>query len=395
MTGPWKLSSPVHGLAGRAPWRPVLARAWVAFGSWTCPAATTVLAVDLLARPPPIGPAANRPSPAMSSPRPPPSCARTGSPPWWRTSGGCASTQSGSCPQSVTRTSFSMAGTCSRCRTLLRIPPSSTWRMRRCRTRRGPPPTCRCPRWSRPPPAYPSPVSSTTPAQRAWLITVVPGSPAEGRPVTTELAGQVGALAARTSLALQGLFHRAGGRVLDWDVRRAQHVLGEPDVLGSLGALGPPVAGVLPRLAAAADATAALPAGLNNADVTLTNILTSASPGEPAITGLIDFGDMHHTAHVCDLAVTLDLAGAVLAGYQRHRPLTPQEADVLGDLVIGRLALTLVISQRRSAAHEDNQTYIRQYDTSTRRILGELLDLGPDQVTRRLHTLAGTSRVIV
>ena len=66
----------------------------------------------------------------------------------------------------------------------------------------------------------------------ARLITVVPGSPAEGRPVTTELAGQIGALAARTSLALQGLFHRAGGRVLDWDVRRAHHVLGEPDVLG-------------------------------------------------------------------------------------------------------------------------------------------------------------------
>ena len=120
---------------------------------------------------------------------------------------------------------------------------------------------------------------------------------------------------------------------------------------------------------------------------------------------------MHHTAHVCDLAVTLtsvvrntarqqpagtwDLAGAVLTGYQRHRPLTPQEADVLGDLIIGRLALTLAISQRRLAANEDHQAYISQYDTSTRRILGELLDLGPGQVTRRLHTLAGTGRVIL
>jgi Ser/Thr protein kinase RdoA (MazF antagonist) len=245
----------------------------------------------------------------------------------------------------------------------------------------------------------------------ARLITVVPGSPAEGRPVTTELAGQVGALAARTSLALQGLFHRAGGRVLDWDVSRTHHLLGEPDVLNRLGALGPRVARVLPRLAAAADATTALPAGLNHADVTLTNILTSTAQGAPAITGLVDFGDMHHTAHVCDLAVTLtsvlrntarqqptgtwDLAGAVLTGYQRHRPLTPQEANVLGDLIISRLALTLVISQRRSATQEDNQAYISQYDASTRRILGELLDLGPDQVTRRLHTLTGTSRVIL
>jgi 4-aminobutyrate aminotransferase-like enzyme/Ser/Thr protein kinase RdoA (MazF antagonist) len=243
----------------------------------------------------------------------------------------------------------------------------------------------------------------------ARLITVVPGSPAEGRPVTTELAGQIGALAARTSLALQGLFHRAGGRILDWDVRRAHHLLSEPDALSSLGVLGPRVAGLLPRLAAAAGATGALPAGLNHADITLTNILTGTTPGTPRITGLIDFGDMHHTAHVCDLAVTLtavlrntagqqpagtwDLAGAVLAGYQRHRPLTPQEADVLGDLIVGRLALTLVISQRRSSVDEDNQTYVNQYDTSTRRILEEFLDLGPGQVTRRLHSLAGTSRV--
>ena len=245
----------------------------------------------------------------------------------------------------------------------------------------------------------------------ARLITVVPGSPAEGRPVTTDLAGQIGALAARTSLALHGLFHRAGGRILDWDVRRAHHVLGQPDVLGRFGALGPRLASILPRLAAAADATKALPAGLNHADITLTNILTSTTLGPPAITGLIDFGDMHHTAHVCDLAVALtsvvrntaaqqlagtwDLAGAALTGYQRHRPLTPQEVDVLGDLIISRLALTLAISQRRLAAHQDNQAYIGQYDASTRRLLGELLDLGPDQITRRLHTLTGISRVIL
>jgi 4-aminobutyrate aminotransferase-like enzyme/Ser/Thr protein kinase RdoA (MazF antagonist) len=244
----------------------------------------------------------------------------------------------------------------------------------------------------------------------ARLITVVPGSPAEGRPVTTELAEKIGDLAARTCLALQGLFHRAGGRVIDWDVRRAHHVLGKPDVLDSLGTLGPRLAGLLPRLADAADATADLPAGLNHADLTLTNILTDSTLGSARITGLIDFGDMHHTAHICDLAVTLtsvvrntarrqpagtwDLADAVLMGYQRHRLLTRQEVDVLGYLIISRLGLTLAISQRRSAAYADNQAYISQYDASTRRILEELLDLGPDQITHRLHTITGTGRAI-
>jgi 4-aminobutyrate aminotransferase-like enzyme/Ser/Thr protein kinase RdoA (MazF antagonist) len=255
----------------------------------------------------------------------------------------------------------------------------------------------------------------------ARLITVVPGQPAEGRPVTGELAAEIGALAARTSLALQGLFHRAGERVLDWDVRRAEAVLGQPGVLDGLGALGLRLADVLSRLRAAAQATRALPAGLHHADVTLTNVLVDTNVlsdldqerlqgghRRPSITGLIDFGDMHHTARICDLAVTLtsvlrntadqqpadtwELTAAVLEGYQHHQPLTPHEVEVLGDLVIARLGLTLAISQRRSAAYADNLAYISQYDVSTRGVLEELLDFGSDSVTRRLHTYAGTGR---
>jgi 4-aminobutyrate aminotransferase-like enzyme/Ser/Thr protein kinase RdoA (MazF antagonist) len=249
----------------------------------------------------------------------------------------------------------------------------------------------------------------------ARLITVVPGQSHEGRPVTRDLAEQAGALAARTSLALQGLFHRAGGRVFDWDVRRAPAVLANPGVLDRLGAPGRELAGLLPRLAAAARATGALPGGLNHADVTLTNILTSGGRDSrdragdgTVITGLIDFGDIHHTAHVCDLAATLaavlrntadeqpagtwELAAAVLDGYQRHRLLSGAEAEVLGDLVLARLALTAAISSRRSAAHPENRTYISQYDASNGRVLEELLGLGPEALTRRLRVLTGTAR---
>src|SRR5204863_453386 len=81
----------------------------------------------------------------------------------------------------------------------------------------------------------------------ARLITVLPGRPAEGQPISTGLAAQIGALAARTSLALQGLFHRAGDRVIDWDVRRAPAVLAGPGVLESLEGPGGP-GGLGPRL---------------------------------------------------------------------------------------------------------------------------------------------------
>jgi 4-aminobutyrate aminotransferase-like enzyme/Ser/Thr protein kinase RdoA (MazF antagonist) len=229
------------------------------------------------------------------------------------------------------------------------------------------------------------------------LITVLPGTPLQGRVVTGPMAGQVGAVAARTSLALQGYFHPAGGRTLDWDVRRLPSVARAADVGGALADLAA-------RVEPALRASLLLPAGLQHADATLTNILTD---GE-TVTGVIDLGDMHHTAAVCDLAATLTsvlrnsterhdldtwaLADAVLRGYQRHRPLSPAEADVLGELVLARLVLTLVISGARATRHPDNHTYITQYDTATDRVLDELAALRPTELAERFARMAGTSR---
>lgn len=238
---------------------------------------------------------------------------------------------------------------------------------------------------------------------QARLLTVVPGRPLEGTPTSTATAEQVGALAARTSVALQGLFHPAAARSLDWDVRRAPIVLSGA-VLGELGTAGPILRALLDRMTAAADATAGLPSGPQHADVTLTNVLAAGG----VVTGLIDFGDMHHTAAVCDLAVTLtsvlrntageqlhdtwELVAAVLCGYQRHRQLAPAEVDVLGDLVLARLGLTLALSARRVQTHSENATYINQYDASTRRVLDHLAALEADELQDRFHTLAGTRR---
>lgn len=241
----------------------------------------------------------------------------------------------------------------------------------------------------------------------ARLITVLPGAAAEGQPITLDLAEQIGALAARTSIALQGLFHPGGGRILDWDVRRAPQLLRDPAVLEELGAPGRTIEALLPRLATAAAATTALPGGLQHADVTLTNVLITEGDA-PTVTGLIDFGDMQHTAAVCDLAVTLTsvlrntassqtadtwaLTSAVLNGYQRHRTLSHPEVEILGDLVLARLGLTIAISSRRAAKFEDNLDYIDQYNRSTTRVLGELAALPADVLAHRMHRLAGTGR---
>jgi 4-aminobutyrate aminotransferase-like enzyme/Ser/Thr protein kinase RdoA (MazF antagonist) len=225
----------------------------------------------------------------------------------------------------------------------------------------------------------------------ARLITLLPGAPLEGRPLDLDLAAQVGAIAGCVSVALQGFFHPAAGRSLLWDVRQM------PDVVASAG-IG--MAGLVDRVRPALAATAALPSGIQHADVTLTNVLA----GDGVVTGVIDFGDMHHTAKVADLAVTLAsvlrgsgeedrlwrLAEAVLRGYQRQQLLSTAEVVVLGELVIARLLTTLAVSALRRGTHADNVRYITQYDNSSNRTLELLTALPPDDLADRLNRLAGT-----
>ncbi|MFC8511787.1 aminotransferase class III-fold pyridoxal phosphate-dependent enzyme [Streptomyces sp. NPDC057257] len=230
------------------------------------------------------------------------------------------------------------------------------------------------------------------------LVTLLPGEALEGAALSVELAEQVGEAAGRTSAALQGFFHPAGGRVLDWDVRRL------PEVLEAAGpAADQWLRDLAARVEPALREARSLPGGLQHADVTLTNVLAF----EGQVSGVIDFGDMHHTAVVCDLAVTLasvlrtmaeaedeelwERADAVLRGYQRHRTLSGAEAAVLGELVIARLVLTLLISACRVGDHPGNHAYITQYDRSSRALLDRLAAWDPDTLADRIATLTGTA----
>ena len=222
----------------------------------------------------------------------------------------------------------------------------------------------------------------------ARLITLLAGTPLEGAQIDADLAAQVGAAAARASVALQGFFHPAAGRRLIWDVRRM------PEVLAASG-IGR--ADLAARVAPAIAAIAILPAGIQHADVTLTNVLADAGQ----VTGLIDFGDMHHTAAVADLAATLTSVlrrsdnpwqntEAVLRGYQRHRPLSEAEVAVLGELVIARLLTTLAVSATRRGPHADNVRYITQYDGTSERLLQLFAGIDPADLKDRFARLAGT-----
>lgn len=81
--------------------------------------------------------------------------------------------------------------------------------------------------------------------------------------------------------------------------------------------------------------------------------------------GIIDFGDMTHTCLISELAVALAYvmmhkddplgdAKLVVAAYHRASPLTEQEADILFELAIMRLCMSVTIAARRHAQYPEN-----------------------------------------
>lgn len=235
-------------------------------------------------------------------------------------------------------------------------------------------------------------------------ITVIAGTHLQGGAMTPELADQIGSVCARTEVALRGFFHPAAGRTHDWDIRHCGQLSEYIDAVSD-SARARLIVAVLERITPALATLDSLPAQVQHADVTLTNILAV----NDELTGVIDFGDIHHTASVCDLAVTLTsvlrpvsnrswseivvIAAAFLRGYQKIRAVEVAEAAVLGDLVLARLTTTVLISAWRGAAIAENAVYIEQHDNPSWELLERLMELTPTATQQLWSRLAGTSRV--
>ena len=180
---------------------------------------------------------------------------------------------------------------------------------------------------------------------RLRVLTWIEGSVlAERTPRGDALLESIGAAMAQVDLALGGFAHPAMYRVLQWDLRHA--------------GIARAHAALLPELwherVQAAFARweeldwASLRHGVIHGDANDHNVLAERD----RMTGLLDFGDMVHSAVVCDLAVALAYAmlgepdplaaaGAVIRGYHRRNPLTVPEQLALETLVRVRLAASL------------------------------------------------------
>ena len=209
-----------------------------------------------------------------------------------------------------------------------------------------------------------------------------------------------GAMVARLGRAMRSFFHPSAGRVLLWDVQHASSLRPMADAIDD-PAHRELVDRVLDRFEAEVrPAWPSLRSQVIHGDMTLYNALVDE---RGRITGIIDWGDMSHSALVCDLSSCLEslLAGRVppevvplamrfVDGYRSVTPLEPEELQVLPDLLCVRLVTVAVLFGWRAKRHPDNR-YLRGWEERLWPLLSYLDGQGRDLLEARLR--AGARRM--
>jgi 4-aminobutyrate aminotransferase-like enzyme len=183
------------------------------------------------------------------------------------------------------------------------------------------------------------------------------------------VVAELGAVAGRVSRALDGFQHPGLDRVLQWDLRHADRVVG---MLGRHVRDGALRARVTEAAEAAwrsvKSAAGELPVQAIHGDVTDDNVVCSVSGGRRIPDGVIDFGDLTSSWAVGELAVAITSvlrhAGAepcsvlpAVRAFHAVRPLSAAEAEVLWPLVVLRAAV-LVVSGEQQAVLDGGNEYV-------------------------------------
>ena len=166
------------------------------------------------------------------------------------------------------------------------------------------------------------------------------------RPHGSDLLASLGRGLAAIDAAFAGFSHHAAHRTLHWDLRNAALARRHLALLaGSQRRLVEPIFEAWEQID-----WRALPAGVIHGDANDYNMLVDDAGSR--VTSILDFGDMVHTAIVCDLAIALAYimfdkqdpiaaAAEVVAAYHARRPLIPAEVDALYTLAATRLAMSV------------------------------------------------------
>jgi 4-aminobutyrate aminotransferase-like enzyme/Ser/Thr protein kinase RdoA (MazF antagonist) len=203
-----------------------------------------------------------------------------------------------------------------------------------------------------------------------------------------------GETTARLGQALRGFTHPRARRVMLWDV---QHALASRAMLEDIRDMEQRrlVAWVLDEFERTVTPVwPRLRAQVVHTDLSVDNTVTDDAG---FITGIIDFGDMSHSALTTELASVLDslgvgregdelfrLARLVLDGFQRRTELEDGELDVLGVMWAARSAVTIAISSWRVAQGLEEPAFAERYNAECARMLMTMEQAGWPEVARQL-----------
>src|SRR5258705_1605548 len=199
-------------------------------------------------------------------------------------------------------------------------------------------------------------------ARLVWLLTYVPGTMlVKARPHSAELLQSLGQFLGALDAALVDFEHPAVRRELKWDLARAGWIREHLHLIrdGSQRAL-------VEKFLALYDAEvvpvlAQLRRSVVYGDANDYNVLIGPPlPLPRKIVSVIDFGDMHETVTVSEVAIAaayailgkenpLRAAAGVIAGYHRTFPLTEADLRILYVLIGTRLAVSVVNSAQRAS----------------------------------------------
>ncbi|MGD2127990.1 MAG: phosphotransferase [Lysobacterales bacterium] len=201
-------------------------------------------------------------------------------------------------------------------------------------------------------------------ADRLHLMEFVPGTPMDVLPdISEKLLFDVGRSLASFDRAMEDFDHPAAHRHHRWNLAEADRhrdgigIVNDPEKQQLLS-------WAFDTWVAAMPTVRRLPHQFIHGDGHDENILAEGD----RVTGLVDFGDCCHNPTICELAICLsylmmregdpvEIARTVIRGFHEVRPVSRDELDALYPLICGRLAVSLVVANKRKAIDPDNPNW--------------------------------------
>ena len=200
------------------------------------------------------------------------------------------------------------------------------------------------------------------------LLSYLPGTPLNTVERSSGQRRNLGTVLARLGMALESFFHPAAQHDLAWDIKNVSRLreLLKHVPSSERRQLAEYFLDNFERHAK--PCLPGLRAQVVHNDLNAYNVLVNPA-NHDEIVGVLDFGDMVHTALVIDVAVgasyhvgagdhplqpMLEFVGA----YNDVRGLEPAEVDILYDLIAARFVTTVAITGWRAVRYPENSAYI-------------------------------------